>query len=69
MANSFKLTVAILTPGYQQILILYEGGFVLILREILGKFPRGGGVLDYGSDGGVWQISPHPVPCRIKKWP
>ena len=26
----------------------------------------GGGVLDLGSDGGVWPNTPHPVPCRIK---
>ena len=26
----------------------------------------GGGVLDKGSDRGVRQISPHPVPCSIK---
>ena len=29
--------------------------------------PGGGGLLDLGSDGYVLQISPHPVPCRIKK--
>ena len=29
----------------------------------------GGGVLDKGSDGGVWQTAQHPVPCRIKNCP
>ena len=27
------------------------------------------GVLHYGSDGGVWEISPHPLPCCIKLLP
>ena len=49
-----------------------QGVFSLFYRRVSQSHssPRAvEGILDEGSDRGVWKISLHPTPCRIKNAP